>query len=95
MDDLERTQRLRALPPAIPDYALSELAAELHHPVDREACEREVTAAVRLRCVGDLSSFDHLRAPLKAVAHTRFANALELGLATAALFNATTGLPLT
>jgi hypothetical protein len=42
MDDLERTQRLRALPPAIPDYALSELADELHCPVDREACEREI-----------------------------------------------------
>jgi hypothetical protein len=95
VDELDRIDRLRRLPPAIPDSALDELAREIHRPVDRAACEREITAAVRLRCAGDLSSFDRLCAPLKAIAHVRFENAVELGLATAAMFSATSGLPLT
>jgi hypothetical protein len=95
MVELELLERLRELPPAIPDSALDELAREIHRPVDRETCEREITAAVRLRCLGDLTSFDRLRAPLKAIAHVRFENAVELGLATAAIFSATSGLPLT
>jgi hypothetical protein len=95
MDDLERVQRLRTLPPAIPAASLEELARELLQPVDRDLCERQVTAAVRLRCLGDLTSFDQLRSPLKAIAHVRFENAVELGLAQVAMFSGTTGLPIT
>jgi hypothetical protein len=95
VDDLGQLERLRTLPPGIPEDALAEVARELGRPADREACEREITEAVRLQCLGDLTSFDRLRSPLKAVAQMRFENAVERGLVTAAIFNASTGLSMT
>jgi hypothetical protein len=79
---LERWQQVAALPPAVPDATLDEIAAMLHRRIDRDEAEAR-HARRRAAAAGDLSSFDSLPAPLRAIASVRFDNALAAGLASA------------